>query len=172
MGSFCFSNNTDSEYLYRIFNQRNATMKSEGKEQGFTLIELMIVIAIIGILAAVAVPQYSSYTKRSKFAEVITQTNSAKTTVSLCFQVDHDIATCNGTGLATDFAGMYPDVASPGIGHLESLTTVAGVITATGTQETDGATYILTPIIANSNTLTWSIGAGSTCLTDGLCKEF
>ena len=51
-------------------------------QKGFTLIELMIVIAIIGILAAVAVPQYSQYTKRAKFADVIAQTSPFKTAVT------------------------------------------------------------------------------------------
>lgn len=146
-------------------------MTKATKENGFTLIELMIVIAIIGILAAVAVPQYANYTKRSKFSEVITQTSSAKTTVSLCYQVDHDISICNGSGLATDYPGMYQDIASPGRGNLESLTTVAGQITATGTQATDGATYILLPTISAGDQLVWSLDPASTCLTDGLCKE-
>ena len=56
-------------------------------QKGFTLIELMIVIAIIGILAAVAVPQYGQYTKRAKFVgEVVNQAAPYKAAVSLCIQ--------------------------------------------------------------------------------------
>ena len=56
------------------------------KTKGFTLIELMIVIAIIGILAAIALPAYSSYMKKAKFTEATQQVESVKTQVALCIQ--------------------------------------------------------------------------------------
>ena len=52
------------------------------KQQGFTLIELMIVVAIIAILAAIALPAYSDYTKKAKVSEVITSASSGRTTIS------------------------------------------------------------------------------------------
>lgn len=55
-------------------------------QKGFTLIELMIVIAIIGILAAVAVPQYSQYTKRAKYSEVKLAVSPIKSALELCYQ--------------------------------------------------------------------------------------
>lgn len=54
------------------------------QQSGFTLIELMIVVAIIGILAAVALPAYQDYTNRAKFSEVISAVAPIKTAVSLC----------------------------------------------------------------------------------------
>ena len=64
-------------------------------QKGFTLIELMIVIAIIGILAAVAVPQYSQYTKRAKFSELKMAVSPIKSGVEACYQRNAGNALCN-----------------------------------------------------------------------------
>ncbi len=69
-------------------------------QKGFTLIELMIVIAIIGILAAVAVPQYSQYTNRAKFSEVKIAVSPIKSAVEDCFQRNNGNASCGGVGTA------------------------------------------------------------------------
>ncbi len=68
-------------------------------QQGFTLIELMIVVAIIGILAAVAIPSYQNYTKKAKFTEVVNATSAFKTQVEICANELGSVATCaNGVG--------------------------------------------------------------------------
>jgi len=134
------------------------------RNQGFTLIELMIVVAIIGILAAVALPAYQTYTKKSRFAEVVLAASSVKTAIDTCFQT-------RGAGLLTncdtaDKTGANLTGAAAGT-HVASVTiTGLAVVTATGEASVDGATIILTPTAANG-TLTWA-QTGS-CVAAGLC---
>ena len=65
------------------------------RQSGFTLIELMIVVAIVAILAAIALPAYQSYTKKARFSEVVAATGAAKTGVEVCYSNMSDINVCD-----------------------------------------------------------------------------
>lgn len=67
-------------------------------QKGFTLIELMIVVAIIGILAAVALPAYQDYTVRSKMSEVVLQSDALSGALADCVLNKDDITNCDATG--------------------------------------------------------------------------
>lgn len=119
-------------------------------QQGFTLIELMIVVAIIGILAAVALPAYQDYTTRAKMSEVIGFASSAKTAVTECIQNNNDAANCNTNSLV----GMAP-AANITSTYVESVTVGAnGQVTVAiqGTNDTtlDGASVVLTPALSTT----------------------
>ena len=145
-------------------------------QQGFTLIELMIVIAIIGILASVALPAYSNYTNKAAFTEVVLATSSLKADVEVCAQ-RADTDNLNYVTRCIDGGGF--GVTDPvGTGRVASVAvTSSGVaevqIFATGdAQFTPGSpTYntIGTRNAATGQVLWDDIGTPGSCLADGLC---
>ena len=140
-------------------------------QKGFTLIELMIVIAIIGILAAIAVPQYTTYTQKAKFSEIILATTPFKLGVEVCV-VQQGLAQGGAiTGCGGGSNGVPINAGASN--YVQSVVaTDAGLITGTSASSLGVVTtYILRPTLAASNggsLIVWD-NSTSGCKAKRLC---
>ena len=134
-------------------------------QQGFTLIELMIVVAIIGILAAVALPAYQDYTKRAKLSEVILAASACRTTITEVYQTGSTTPTADGWGCESSSSTSK---------YVTSIhTDVNGRITvmAQGIDPTNIDTKVVTLVPADSAGAALVYAAGGVAVNRWICGD-
>lgn len=119
------------------------------KAQGFTLIELMIVVAIIGILAAIALPAYQTYTQKARFSEVVLGTSAYKSAIEVCFQTK----TSGCDTLGED--GIPAATAATGAGEISAVAWDGKDLVVTASDTTLG-TYTLSTASTVGSAVIWN----------------
>lgn len=129
-------------------------------QKGFTLIELMIVVAIIGILAAVALPAYQDYTLRAKMSEVVLAASACRTSVTETYQTNNaaSLPTAGNWGCEVSGTGATKYVKLVSTNDMGSIQVTAQ---GTGNVDIDDKTMVLTPSVVSGQVTGWLCGPGT-----------
>jgi prepilin-type N-terminal cleavage/methylation domain-containing protein len=134
--------------------------KNHFRQMGFSLLEMMIVVAMVGLLMALAMPSYRRYTQRAKFTELIHALGPYKASVTLCLYQQNELNECSTpgqNGIPEDFTN--PD---PQKGYIESIRVGhEGMITATSQRikldKKTVFTYTLKPLLQENGSIQWVV---------------
>jgi type IV pilus assembly protein PilA len=133
-------------------------------QKGFTLIELMIVVAIIGILAAVALPAYQDYTVRAKVSELMLAVSAGKTPVAEFYQIKGSLPNAGSVSIDSQSSQYVSSVAWDGTAIVGTSSTTMGNTAANGMK------IAMTPITSAGNAvLNWQCGPTA---TGGMPKKY
>lgn len=121
---------------------------------GFSLLELLLVVALIGILAAFAVPSYQTYLQKTRFMEVVQHTHAIRVAQSACLlQAGDNVSACDTFGELAMPASLATDN-TQSIG----VSATSGIITGTAAAAAGGYTFTLSPSINSKGLLTYTVG--------------
>lgn len=137
----------------------------QSAQRGFTLIELMIVVAIIGILAAVAIPAYQNYVTKAKFQDIVSAAAPVEAAISMCLNENAGDVTACDTAAKVGLASITD---SKEAATALAITAGTAVVTATANAAAGGYTYINTPAL-NGSQIVWT--QSGTCLAAKVCTQ-
>lgn len=154
------------------------------RQAGFTLLELMIVVAVLGILAAIAVPQYSLYTQRASYLNITEQAYTAKTALEQCIQRHNDISLCDSDAELAMYGFNKAKIES--LAYIDSATVTPNgnsvLITITPADSpasmsflSTALDYVAAPIVSTNGggdirITNWTVHSSAGCLSAGVCN--